>query len=68
MFIHQTDEVVECAAGVIGSMAIEGPEVAVQGVDDEQTGVGPLQGVFEHGGVAEAQRGGLGRAGGEDAA
>jgi hypothetical protein len=40
----------------------------VQGVDDEQAGLGSLEGVFEHGCVAEAQRGGLGGAGGEDSA
>jgi hypothetical protein len=48
-------------------VAIERPQIAVQGVDDEQAGLGSLESVFEHGCVAEAQRGGLG-GGGEDSA
>jgi hypothetical protein len=67
MVFRQTGQVVECAPGIVGTVAI-GPEEAVQGVDDEQPGVGSLKGVFEHGYVTKAQSGGLGRAGGEGTA
>jgi hypothetical protein len=52
MLLCQTGEVGECASGLVGTVAIDGPKVAVQRVDDEQAGVGSLEGVFEHGSVA----------------
>ena len=67
MVFRQTSQVVECAPGIVGTVA-SGPQEAVHGVDDEQPGVGSLKGVFEHGYVTKAQSGGLGRAGGEGTA
>jgi hypothetical protein len=49
-------------------MALDGPEVAVQGIDDEQAGLGSLEGVFEHGSVTEAESRRLGGSGVEDSA
>jgi hypothetical protein len=68
MLLRQVVEVVEEATGLVGAVAISGPEVTVQGIDDEEAGVGSLEGVFKHGCVAEAERGRLGGAGGEDSA
>jgi hypothetical protein len=71
MVVRQASQVVEGAPGIVGTV-ITGAEEAVQGVDDEQPGVGSLKGVFKHGYVTKAERGGLGggwgRAGGEGAA
>jgi hypothetical protein len=68
MLFRELGEVVEGARGIVGAMTIEGPEVTVQGVDDEQAGVGSLEGVLDHGGVAEADRRELGGGGVEDSA
>ena len=68
MLLRQSGEVVEGASGFVGAVTLDGPEVAVQGVDDEQAGVGSLEGIFEHWSVAEAERGGLRGDGGEDSA
>ena len=67
MVFRQASQVVECAPGIVGTVTTDAEE-AVQGVDDEQPGLGSLQGVFEHGSVTKAERGGLGRAGGEGSA
>jgi hypothetical protein len=52
MLLCQTGEVAECAPGFVGTVAINGPKVAVQWVDDKEAGLGSLQGVFEHGRVS----------------
>ena len=57
MVVGQASQVVECAPGIVGTVTT-GAEEAVQGVDDEQPGVGSLKGVFKHGYVTKAQRGG----------
>ena len=69
MLLRQPGEVVEGASGFIATVAIErGPEVAMQGIDDEQAGVTSREGVFEDWSVAETESGGWRGGVGEDSA
>jgi hypothetical protein len=68
MLFRELGKVVEGARDIVGAVTFDGPEVAVQGIDDEQAGLGSLEGVLEHGEVAEAERRRLGGGGVEDSA
>ena len=64
MLIRHTGEAIEGGAVLAGVMRIDArAEVAVQGIDDQQAGLGSLERIFQDCGIAKAQRRRLGSAG-----
>jgi hypothetical protein len=56
VFFREPSEVVEGACGLLSTVAVVDPEIAVQGINDEQAGVGFLKCILEYGRVAKAER------------